>query len=396
MPADETTEVATTKKKEIVKKANGPVGSRSGNHTRKLFELNIKHKEANDPSIIQIRSADCQQILDSVDATYEDSFCLDTFKDLIIAHQQVGKHFIIARVQTWDRKQPEKAFYSYYNAYHLNKILFQTQWRGEKRLIHRLNVLNPLTNTDIIGDVQYFLVVTKYVAPVSDKVANLLAEVLVQNISTPNNTEEIDKKLPKRLKSTSEEVSFRLNYYVKKSLPPKLSIKTDFGQEEQGPELLLASANIDGDNATVHNPVIVGSTSIQIQQPDHSHSVSQANANETSTVASSALGDPSNSHSSQKPSNVKYLNNLLMRPSARSTPETSLELKTMSSIKKQVPQIAQSPSQERPRLGSKQPMQKAIITQFNEPASISNTILNVSYINIPSNSMHINLRSHRN
>ncbi|KAI8843106.1 hypothetical protein BC829DRAFT_446242 [Chytridium lagenaria] len=37
------------------------------------------------------------------------------------------KAFIIARVQTWDPKQPDKAFYSYYDAFQLNKILFQTQ-----------------------------------------------------------------------------------------------------------------------------------------------------------------------------------------------------------------------------------------------------------------------------
>jgi hypothetical protein len=72
-----------------------------------------------------------------------------------------SKHFIIARVQTWDPKQPDKAFYSYYHAHHLNKTLFQTQVWLEKKLIHRLHVLNPLTNTDIIGNVLYFVVVRK-------------------------------------------------------------------------------------------------------------------------------------------------------------------------------------------------------------------------------------------
>lgn len=72
-----------------------------------------------------------------------------------------SKHFIIARVQTWDHKQPDRAFYSYYHAHHLNKLLFQTQVYLDKKLIHRLHVLNPLTNTDIIGNVLYFMVVGK-------------------------------------------------------------------------------------------------------------------------------------------------------------------------------------------------------------------------------------------
>lgn len=66
-------------------------------------------------------------------------------------------------MQTWDHKQPDRAFYSYYHAHHLNKILFQTQIYLTKKLIHRLHVLNPLTNTDIIGNVLYFMVVGKTV-----------------------------------------------------------------------------------------------------------------------------------------------------------------------------------------------------------------------------------------
>jgi hypothetical protein len=40
----------------------------------------------------------------------------------------------------------------------LNKTLFQTQIYLKKRYIHRLHVLNPLTNSDIIGNVNYYLV----------------------------------------------------------------------------------------------------------------------------------------------------------------------------------------------------------------------------------------------
>ncbi|KAJ3224527.1 hypothetical protein HK099_008326, partial [Clydaea vesicula] len=109
--------------------------------------------------IIQLLDSSGSSVIDSVSVEYEDSFSLETFGDLAKAFYDSGaKSFIIARVQTWDHKQPDKAFYSYYHAFHLNKILFQTQVYLGKKLIHRLHVLNPLTNTDIIGSVQYFMV----------------------------------------------------------------------------------------------------------------------------------------------------------------------------------------------------------------------------------------------
>lgn len=111
-------------------------------------------------SVIRLLDSTGINILDSVSTEYEDSFSLDSFQESIEHHfasdPKDTKCFILARVQTWDPKQPDKAFYSYYNSYNLNKILFQTQLYMEKRLIHRLHVLNPLTNTDIIGHVQYF------------------------------------------------------------------------------------------------------------------------------------------------------------------------------------------------------------------------------------------------
>ncbi|KAJ3088081.1 hypothetical protein HK100_008159 [Physocladia obscura] len=112
--------------------------------------------------VIRLLDSEGLRVLDSLSAEYEDSFCLESFGDLIAAHEgadpQGTKSFIIARVQTWDHKQPDSKFFSYYNAYHLNKILFQTQIYLDKKLIHRLHVLNPLSNTDIIGHVQYFMV----------------------------------------------------------------------------------------------------------------------------------------------------------------------------------------------------------------------------------------------
>jgi len=112
--------------------------------------------------VIRLMNSSGTTVMDSVSVEYEDSFCLDTFGELIEQHQNSEpkgtKNFIIARVQTWDHKQPDKAYYSYYNAFQLNKILFQTQIYLGKKLIHRLRVLNPLTNTDIIGNVNYFIV----------------------------------------------------------------------------------------------------------------------------------------------------------------------------------------------------------------------------------------------
>ncbi|TPX62746.1 hypothetical protein SpCBS45565_g06968 [Spizellomyces sp. 'palustris'] len=111
--------------------------------------------------VIRLLDSSGNNVLDSVSAEYEDSFSLETFGDLAKLHDELepkgGKSFLIARVQTWDIKQPGKAFFSYYSAFQLNKILFQTQVYLGKKLIHRLHVLNPLTNTDIIGDVQYFM-----------------------------------------------------------------------------------------------------------------------------------------------------------------------------------------------------------------------------------------------
>ncbi|ORZ30760.1 hypothetical protein BCR44DRAFT_55719 [Catenaria anguillulae PL171] len=131
--------------------------------------------DPSDPKFIRLFDISGTKVIDSVSTDYEDSFCLDAFGDLIKQHHSLTcappknlkegeepppvkqRAFILARVQTWDHKQPDKAFYSYYNAFHLNKLLFQTQVYLGKKLIHRIHVLNPLTNTDIIGNVLYFI-----------------------------------------------------------------------------------------------------------------------------------------------------------------------------------------------------------------------------------------------
>lgn len=104
------------------------------------------------------------EVVDSISISYEDSFTLESFQDMIEASHLADKSFILARVSTVDPKQPEKSFYSYYNAYQLNKVLFQTQLIKGKKYIHRLHVLNPLSNLDIVGDVLYF-----HVKPIKTK-----------------------------------------------------------------------------------------------------------------------------------------------------------------------------------------------------------------------------------
>ncbi|KNE67041.1 hypothetical protein AMAG_12118 [Allomyces macrogynus ATCC 38327] len=149
---------------------------------------------AREPEFIRLLDPSGATVLDSVAVDYEDSFCLDTFGELVAAHAALplpvstklgalpgsagytapanpdgsrSRAFILARVQTWDHRQPDKAYYSYYAAHHLNKILFQTQVYLGRKLIHRIHVLNPLTNTDIIGNVLYFIVKPRDSAPPS-------------------------------------------------------------------------------------------------------------------------------------------------------------------------------------------------------------------------------------
>jgi len=53
-----------------------------------------------------------------------------------------GKDFIIARIKTADPSANKKYFYSYYDAHHINKILFKTQ--PELSLLHRMQAKNVI------------------------------------------------------------------------------------------------------------------------------------------------------------------------------------------------------------------------------------------------------------
>lgn len=63
-------------------------------------------------AVIQLYDHDGVTVIDSVSADYEDSFCLETFADMAQEYANSKpkgtKSFIIARVQTWDPKQPDK------------------------------------------------------------------------------------------------------------------------------------------------------------------------------------------------------------------------------------------------------------------------------------------------
>ena len=51
-----------------------------------------------------------------------------------------NKDFIIARIKTADPSTTGKYFYSYYDAHHINKVLFKTQ--PELSLLHRMQAKN--------------------------------------------------------------------------------------------------------------------------------------------------------------------------------------------------------------------------------------------------------------
>jgi hypothetical protein len=78
--------------------------------------------------------------IDIIPSQNEDPFCLETFETLIEAHARQNKDFVIARVMTNDPQDEKRLYYSYYQAHHLNKVLFRTQ--PEEGLLHRMKARN--------------------------------------------------------------------------------------------------------------------------------------------------------------------------------------------------------------------------------------------------------------
>ncbi|KAI9098206.1 hypothetical protein DFS34DRAFT_619947 [Phlyctochytrium arcticum] len=81
----------------------------------------------------------------------EEPFLLETLGTLIRNHKRQSKTLILARVQAVDGK------FFYYSAHQLNKVIFRKYGKNSEYLF-RLYAMNPLTNTEIVGDVRYFAV----------------------------------------------------------------------------------------------------------------------------------------------------------------------------------------------------------------------------------------------
>ncbi|KAI9142712.1 hypothetical protein BKA69DRAFT_1174162 [Paraphysoderma sedebokerense] len=109
-----------------------------------------------------IRILDSQKNhIDSLPLTQEEPFTLETFGNLITAYRNQSKNLIIARVETEippknPTDSPERRYF-YYEANSLNKLILR-KFGEYGNYFLRLCVMNPLTNTEMVGDVHYFLV----------------------------------------------------------------------------------------------------------------------------------------------------------------------------------------------------------------------------------------------
>lgn len=86
----------------------------------------------------------------------------ETFFELIKNFSSNSKKSILAVVRSRDNDHLDQFYSFFFNAYQLNKLLFKS--RASRELIsrhdrfHPFSVVNPLTNTLIVGEVEYFLV----------------------------------------------------------------------------------------------------------------------------------------------------------------------------------------------------------------------------------------------
>lgn len=103
------------------------------------------------PTLLKAELA-ATKCIDTVDATSEDPFTLESFEDMIQKHHEVGKDFIIARVYSIDDN--DRIYTSYYSAHALLKVLFRTQ--PNEGLLHRMKATNPLNGLKIANDVHFY------------------------------------------------------------------------------------------------------------------------------------------------------------------------------------------------------------------------------------------------
>ena len=92
-----------------------------------------------------------------------DSFSLDTFYELYTEAVEANKKLLLAVVRTGSPDDVSRVFHSVYAAHAMNKLLFR-RTPGSNRLLSRYDpnrpiaARNPMTNTPIMGEVQYYLV----------------------------------------------------------------------------------------------------------------------------------------------------------------------------------------------------------------------------------------------
>jgi hypothetical protein len=85
----------------------------------------------------------------------QDPFTLESFRQLALDYLTLDKELVVAQVASKSFNSDEVCF-SYYHANYFNKALFRKRLKGGFMTIVRLHLLNPLTNTSIIGNINYY------------------------------------------------------------------------------------------------------------------------------------------------------------------------------------------------------------------------------------------------
>lgn len=103
-----------------------------------------------------------REVIDHIALDDDEPFTLEQWHHLSKAYEEQNKNLIIAKVdiiseQALTADQPSKQRSYYYSAYQLNKVIFR-QYGVKGQFLFRLCALNPLTNSEMVGDVQYFVV----------------------------------------------------------------------------------------------------------------------------------------------------------------------------------------------------------------------------------------------
>ena len=109
-------------------------------------------------SVVSFLKESKGKVLDCISGEIEEPFTHWSFEKIIALHSLNKTNFICARVKTVDPENVSKDIYSYYSAHLLNKVLFKIQIKEEEKYLSRMSVFNPATNTEIIGDIQYFII----------------------------------------------------------------------------------------------------------------------------------------------------------------------------------------------------------------------------------------------